>query len=93
MTARRPLVVAGGKPQQQQAGDVLALQPAAAASAGLNLGVGVAPTAPQNGDVWATASGVYAQINGATVGPLGPASSSYTPPACQNVKARVLSSV
>ncbi len=31
---------------------------------------GVAPSAPTNGDVWTTTSGLYVQINGATVGPL-----------------------
>lgn len=40
-------------------------------TAALNLGAGVAPTAPVDGDIWATTSGLYAQINGATVGPFG----------------------
>jgi len=37
--------------------------------AGLNIPHGTAPTAPVNGDIWTTTSGVYAQINGSTVGP------------------------
>ncbi len=37
----------------------------------LNIPQGVAPTTPTNGDVWTTSAGVYARINGSTVGPLG----------------------
>lgn len=39
------------------------------ASAGFNLPQGTAPTSPLNGDLWTTAAGLFAQINGATVGP------------------------
>lgn len=38
--------------------------------AGLNLTPGVAPSAPANGDLWTTTAGLFARINGATVGPL-----------------------
>ena len=44
------------------------------ASAGFNLLPGVAPTSPVNGDVWSTTTGVFAQINGSTVGPFGSSS-------------------
>lgn len=37
--------------------------------AGLNIGPGVAPTSPINGDLWVTSAGLFAQINGAPVGP------------------------
>lgn len=40
-------------------------------SAGMNCGVGVTPTVPVNGDIWCTSSGMFVQINGSTVGPLG----------------------
>lgn len=40
-------------------------------AAGLNLPHGSAPTSPTNGDVWTTTAGLYARINGATVGPFG----------------------
>lgn len=41
--------------------------PASTTSAApINLGEGVAPTSPVNGDVWATSTGLFAQINGAT---------------------------
>lgn len=40
-------------------------------TASLNLPHGVAPTVPVNGDVWTTTAGLYAQINGVTVGPFG----------------------
>jgi hypothetical protein len=44
--------------------------PSTSVTAGLNLGgSGVAPTSPANGDVWITTSGMYARINGVTVGP------------------------
>lgn len=39
-------------------------------SAGFNLAPGVSPTSPNNGDLWATSGGLYAQINGETIGPL-----------------------
>jgi hypothetical protein len=38
-------------------------------SAGFNIPPGTAPTSPVNGDLWATSSGIYARVNGATVGP------------------------
>ena len=42
-----------------------------AASAGLNIPQGTAPSSPVNGDIWATSAGVFAYINGSTVGPFG----------------------
>lgn len=35
-------------------------------TAGLNLGQGAAPNTPVNGDLWITASGVFARVNGTT---------------------------
>lgn len=46
----------------------------ASGGAGFNLPQGAAPTSPVNGDVWTTSTGVFAQINGATVGPLAASS-------------------
>jgi hypothetical protein len=43
----------------------------AAGGAGFNLPQGAVPTAPVNGDIWTTSAGVFAEINGATVGPFG----------------------
>jgi hypothetical protein len=40
-------------------------------TAGLRVPHGSAPTTPTNGDVWSTTVGLYARINGATVGPFG----------------------
>ena len=41
--------------------------PASTTSAApLNLGAGVAPTSPTDGDLWATTSGIFARINGVT---------------------------
>ena len=39
-------------------------------SSSLNIPHGVAPTAPVNGDMWTTSTGLFVRINGATVGPL-----------------------
>jgi hypothetical protein len=44
--------------------------PSSTSSAGLNIGAGIAPTFPNNGDVWTTSAGMYVRINGSTVGPL-----------------------
>lgn len=43
----------------------------AVGGAGFRLPHGTAPTTPTNGDVWTTTAGMYARINGATVGPFG----------------------
>lgn len=48
----------------------------ATGSAGIRLPHGAAPTTPTNGDVWTTTTGLYAQINGSTVGPFGAAGTS-----------------
>lgn len=42
---------------------------ATTAAATLNLPHGAAPTTPADGDVWSTTAGLYARINGVTVGP------------------------
>jgi hypothetical protein len=42
-------------------------------AASINVAPGSAPSAPVNGDMWTTTSGVYVRINGATVGPLASA--------------------
>lgn len=43
----------------------------ASGGAGLRLPHGAAPTSPTNGDVWTTTAGLYARVNGSTVGPFG----------------------
>lgn len=40
-------------------------------TAGMNCGVGTTPASPVNGDIWCTSVGMFVQINGSTVGPLG----------------------
>lgn len=40
-----------------------------ATTAGLNLTPGSTPSSPVNGDLWTTTSGLFAQINGSTIGP------------------------
>ena len=41
-------------------------------SAPLNLGQGVAPTSPINGDMWITTGGLFVRANGVTLGPTSP---------------------
>jgi hypothetical protein len=59
-----PLNIAGGTMLGK-----LNIMPARATSAGINLGQGVAPTSPMNGDLYQTSLGVFAEVNGAPVGP------------------------
>lgn len=48
----------------------LTLAASVAARAPLRIPHGTAPSSPTNGDIWTTTAGVFARINGATVGPL-----------------------
>ena len=50
-----------------------------ATQAGLKLPHGAAPASPENGDIWTTTAGIYAQVNGSTVGPLGTGGGGGTP--------------
>ena len=47
-----------------------------ATGAGIRIPHGVVPTAPLNGDFWTTTAGVFARVNGVTVGPFGAATGS-----------------
>lgn len=47
----------------------LVLPAATTSISSMRLPHGSAPSAPTNGDIWTTTSGVYARINGSTVGP------------------------
>lgn len=49
----------------------LTLGAATTSLSSLNVPHGTAPSSPVNGDVWTTTSGMYARINGSTVGPFG----------------------
>lgn len=40
-------------------------------AAGFTVPPGTAPASPNNGDIWTTSAGLYAQINGSTIGPYG----------------------
>ncbi len=69
-----PLNVAGGVMTGR-----LVTAPPGAATAGFNLTPGTAPANPLNGDLWATPAGLFARVNGATVGPLVGANGSTGP--------------
>lgn len=45
--------------------------PSSTSSAGLNLGIGSAPSTCTNGDLWMTGGGLYGCVNGAAIGPYG----------------------
>lgn len=52
----------------------------ATGGAGFRLPHGVSPTSPTDGDVWTETTGLYARIDGATVGPYATAAGSLTNP-------------
>jgi hypothetical protein len=60
-----PLNIAGGT----MLGYLVAAS-SVATGAGLNLAPGVAPTAPKDGDMWVTPTGLFVQIGGNTIGPV-----------------------
>jgi hypothetical protein len=60
--------------------------------ASLRIPHGTAPTTPTNGDVWTTTAGVYAQVNGATVGPLGAGGGGASLPDQTGANGKVLTS-
>lgn len=65
--ASSPLLLSGGTML-----GLLVTTPVLTNGAGFNLTPGAGPpSSPNNGDVWTTATGMYVQINGSTVGPLG----------------------
>lgn len=76
-----PLVInpATGYSQQLQPNNELLTSTPTTASAGFNLPPGVAPSSPINGDLWSTSSGLYVQVAGSTIGPLGPGGSGSLP--------------
>ena len=69
--ADKPLVIESGKIKQLPASTTLQLNATGTGAASVNVPHGTAPTSPTNGDIWTTTSGLYARINGATVGPYG----------------------
>lgn len=44
--------------------------PSTSARAPFRIRQGVAPSAPQDGDIWTTSAGLFVRINGSTIGPL-----------------------
>jgi len=67
---------------------LLTIAVSAPATAGLNIAEGVAPTVPNDGDVWVTAAGAFnARLNGVTVDLSGPSSSTVTKFAQDNTTA------
>lgn len=71
MTARRPIVLAAGARQEVKDGDTVLTPASGASGAGLRLPHGAAPAAPADGDVWTTSAGIFVQVDGVTLGPLG----------------------
>lgn len=48
------------------------------AGTGFNIPPGAAPTSPNDGDIWVTTAGVFARINGVTIGPVVASSGAAT---------------
>jgi hypothetical protein len=59
-------------------GSTIVAPAATTAIPSLRLPHGSAPTTPTDGDFWTTTAGVYARVNGATVGPFGSSSGGVT---------------
>jgi len=52
--------------------------PSTSVIAGFNIPPGTAPGSPNNGDMWATSSGLFVQVNGVTISLTGASSASFT---------------
>jgi hypothetical protein len=73
MATAKPIVDLQTDPQtvgELAGGDTLLLNASVTGGAPLRLPPGTAPTSPVNGDIWATSAGIYARVNGVTIGPL-----------------------
>jgi hypothetical protein len=68
---KKPLANYGGGALPIKEGDVLQAPAPTTGNASLNLPQGTVPTSPANGDIWLTTAGMYARVNGSTVGPFG----------------------
>jgi hypothetical protein len=69
---RVPKNVAGGSGQGSvfDGGKRVFMPSSATGGASMRVPHGVAPTTPQDGDMWTTTAGLFVRVNGATVGPL-----------------------
>jgi hypothetical protein len=76
----KPITLNGGQLRQLQAAECLQLMACTTANASMNCPHGTAPSSPVNGDLWTTSAGLYARINGSTVGPLGTSTGDFTGP-------------
>jgi hypothetical protein len=60
----------------------LSLHPSTTSISGLNVGIGVAPTSPLDGDLWMTTRGIAYRAGGVTYGPFGGGSSPTNTGSC-----------
>lgn len=74
--ADKPLVIESGKIKQLPSATTLQVNASGTGAASINIPHGTAPTSPNNGDCWTQTTGLFCQINGATVGPYGTGSGS-----------------
>lgn len=75
----KPLVQESGQIKQLPSGKYLLLNPSTTGAAPLNIGSGTGPSSPNDGDIWITSAGIFARINGVTVGPLSGATTFANP--------------
>jgi hypothetical protein len=71
LAGEKPLVIVGGVTQRLPAATSLQLVAPTTGNATINMPPGTAPSSPVDGDCWTTTLGLYCQINGSTVGPMG----------------------
>lgn len=69
--ADKPLVIESAKIKQLPAATTLQVNASGTGAASINIPHGTAPSSPVNGDCWTTTAGLYCQISGVTVGPMG----------------------
>src|SRR5687768_9165368 len=73
MTPGVPIVQVGDDPaviRRLESGDTVQCYASVADAAPLNIPHGVAPSAPPDGDVWTTSTGLFVRISGVTQGPI-----------------------
>jgi hypothetical protein len=73
---QKPLVLGDSQAQKLQTQNNMRANATPTLGSSINISEGQAPSSPHDGDLWATASGIYARINGITVGPLAQSVSS-----------------
>lgn len=70
LAQQKPLVSMSGQTRQLPPATTLGLQPSTTVTASLNIPQGIVPIAPNDGDCWTTAVGLFCRTGGTVVGPV-----------------------